>query len=68
MNTLVVLVSLMGGVSAFGFIGVVLGPLVAAIITALVESYVVPAPEAEAPPPPPPLDSPPPPEVQERAA
>jgi predicted PurR-regulated permease PerM len=68
MNTLVVLVSLLGGVSAFGFIGVVLGPLVAAIITALVESYVVPAPEAEAPPPPPPLDSPPPPEVQESAA
>ena len=46
MNTLVMLVSLMGGVSAFGFIGIVLGPLVAAVVTALVESY-----EAEADPP-----------------
>ena len=42
MNTMVLLVSLMGGVSAFGFIGIVLGPLVAAIVTALVESYTVP--------------------------
>jgi predicted PurR-regulated permease PerM len=40
MNTLVMLVSLLGGVSAFGFIGIVLGPLVAAMITALVETYV----------------------------
>jgi predicted PurR-regulated permease PerM len=39
MNTLVLVISLMGGVSAFGFIGIVLGPLVAAILTALVESY-----------------------------
>jgi predicted PurR-regulated permease PerM len=39
MNTLVLIISLMGGVSAFGFIGIVLGPLVAAILTALVESY-----------------------------
>jgi len=45
MNTLVMLVSLMGGVSAFGFIGIVLGPLVAAIVTALAESYM-PAPPA----------------------
>ncbi len=35
----VLLLSLIGGVSAFGFIGIVLGPLVVAIITALVESY-----------------------------
>jgi hypothetical protein len=41
MNTMVLLVSLMGGVSAFGFIGIVLGPLVAAVVTALVESYTV---------------------------
>ena len=47
MNTLVLLVSLLGGVAAFGFIGVVLGPLVAAIITALVESYLLPTPETE---------------------
>jgi predicted PurR-regulated permease PerM len=39
MNTLVLILSLLGGVSAFGFIGIVLGPLVAAILTALVGSY-----------------------------
>jgi len=39
MNTLVLVVSLLGGVSAFGFIGIVLGPVVAAVVTALVESY-----------------------------
>jgi predicted PurR-regulated permease PerM len=48
MNTMVLLVSLMGGVSAFGFIGIVLGPLVAAIVTALVEIYTV-SPTAETP-------------------
>jgi predicted PurR-regulated permease PerM len=50
MNTLVLVISLLGGVSAFGFIGIVLGPLVAAILTALVESY------HQAPPAPPPPD------------
>jgi predicted PurR-regulated permease PerM len=39
MNTLVLIISLLGGVSAFGFIGIVLGPVVAAVVTALVESY-----------------------------
>lgn len=39
LNTLVLILSLMGGVSAFGFIGIVLGPLVAAILTALIESH-----------------------------
>jgi predicted PurR-regulated permease PerM len=39
MNTLVLIISLLGGVSAFGFIGIVVGPLVAALLTALVESY-----------------------------
>ncbi len=48
MNTLVLIISLMGGVSAFGFIGIVLGPLVAALLTALVESYQA---EPEAAPP-----------------
>jgi predicted PurR-regulated permease PerM len=48
MNTLVLILSIMGGVSAFGFIGIVLGPLVAALLTALVESYQ----PAHAPPPP----------------
>jgi predicted PurR-regulated permease PerM len=57
MNTLVLIISLMGGVSAFGFIGIVLGPLVAAILTALVESYhqepepVVATAPADGPPP-----------------
>jgi predicted PurR-regulated permease PerM len=39
MSTLVLIISLLGGVSAFGFIGIVLGPVVAAVLTALVESY-----------------------------
>jgi predicted PurR-regulated permease PerM len=39
MNTLVLIISLLGGMKAFGFIGIVLGPLVAALLTALVESY-----------------------------
>jgi predicted PurR-regulated permease PerM len=41
MSTLVLIISLLGGVSAFGFIGIVLGPVVAAVLTALVESYVL---------------------------
>ena len=54
MNTLVLIISLMGGVSAFGFIGIVIGPLVAALVTALVESYhaapePAPAPAVEPP-------------------
>jgi predicted PurR-regulated permease PerM len=55
LNTLVLLVSLLGGVSAFGFIGIVLGPLVAALATAVFESYLEPL-----PPPPPPADVAPP--------
>jgi predicted PurR-regulated permease PerM len=39
MSTLVLIISLMGGVSAFGFIGIVLGPLVAALLAAIVEAY-----------------------------
>jgi len=52
MSTLVLVISLLGGVSAFGFIGIVLGPVVAAVLTALVESYALEpeeAPEAHAP-------------------
>jgi len=51
MSTLVLIISLLGGVSAFGFIGIVLGPVVAAVLTALVESYaLVPEePETETP-------------------
>jgi predicted PurR-regulated permease PerM len=39
LSTLVLVISLLGGVSAFGFIGIVLGPLVAALVTAIFESY-----------------------------
>jgi predicted PurR-regulated permease PerM len=45
MNGLLVFISLMGGVSAFGFIGIVLGPLVAATVVALLDSYTEPMPE-----------------------
>jgi predicted PurR-regulated permease PerM len=55
MNTLVLIISLMGGVAAFGFIGIVLGPLVTVLLTAILDSYYVrpdesllaPAPAAE---------------------
>jgi predicted PurR-regulated permease PerM len=48
LNTLVLLVSLLGGVTAFGFIGIVLGPVVAALFTALVGSYLLsPSPTEE---------------------
>jgi predicted PurR-regulated permease PerM len=65
MNTLVLIISLLGGVSAFGFIGIVLGPVVAAVVTALVESYQLqpeelPPAEALPAPPPPPEPKPPP--------
>jgi len=65
MSTLVLIISLLGGVGAFGFIGIVLGPVVAAVLTALVESYVlVPEEEPDAPapaaaPPPGPGEAPP---------
>jgi predicted PurR-regulated permease PerM len=49
MNGLVIFISLMGGVSAFGLIGLVLGPLVVATVTALLETYT----SEEAPSPPP---------------
>jgi len=50
LSMLVLIISLMGGVSAFGFIGVVLGPLVVALLTAIFESYeALPAPAAATP-------------------
>jgi predicted PurR-regulated permease PerM len=52
MSTLVLIISLLGGVSAFGFIGIVLGPVVGAVLTAFIKTYaLVPeaAPEAPAP-------------------
>ena len=38
-STPVLMISLLGGLSAFGFIGMVIGPLVGALLTALVQSY-----------------------------
>jgi predicted PurR-regulated permease PerM len=43
MNGLVTFVALLGGVAAFGFIGLVFGPVVVAIGTALMEAYLAPA-------------------------
>lgn len=58
-STPVLIISLLGGLSAFGFIGIVVGPLVAALLTALLQSYqasitpLTPAlPGGPAPPPP----------------
>jgi predicted PurR-regulated permease PerM len=49
MSTLTLIISLLGGVSAFGFIGIVLGPVVAAVLTALVQTYaMLPEPEPAA--------------------
>jgi predicted PurR-regulated permease PerM len=49
LNGLLVFISLMGGVSAFGFIGIVLGPLVAATVVALLDSYTEPLPDETEP-------------------
>ena len=43
MNGLLMFVSLLGGVSVFGLLGVVLGPLVMAIALGLFEAYAGPA-------------------------
>jgi predicted PurR-regulated permease PerM len=42
MNGLLMFISLLGGVSAFGLLGLVLGPLVTAIVTGLFEAYTTP--------------------------
>ena len=36
-------ISLLGGVSVFGLLGLVLGPLVSAIVTGLFEAYAAPS-------------------------
>lgn len=45
MNGLVMFVALLGGVAAFGVIGLVFGPVVVAVATGLLEVYVRPVPE-----------------------
>jgi predicted PurR-regulated permease PerM len=42
MNGLLMFISLLGGVSVFGLLGLVLGPLVTAIVAGLFEAYVSP--------------------------
>lgn len=42
MNGLLMFISLLGGVSVFGLLGLVLGPLVTAIVTGLFEAYTSP--------------------------
>jgi predicted PurR-regulated permease PerM len=42
MNGLLMFISLLGGVSVFGLLGIVLGPLVTAIVTGLFEAYAAP--------------------------
>jgi predicted PurR-regulated permease PerM len=53
MSTLMLIICLLGGVSAFGFIGIVLGPVVGAVLSAFVKTYVLEADEVAAAVPPP---------------
>jgi predicted PurR-regulated permease PerM len=48
LNGLLVFISLLGGISAFGLIGIVLGPIVVATTLSLLDAYGVPAPGPEA--------------------
>jgi predicted PurR-regulated permease PerM len=43
MNGLLMFISLLGGVSVFGLIGLVLGPVITAIVSGLFEAYAGPA-------------------------
>jgi predicted PurR-regulated permease PerM len=45
MNGLLVLISLLGGISAFGLIGVVIGPVIVATMASLLSAYTGPAAE-----------------------
>ena len=49
MNGLLVLISLLGGISAFGLIGVVLGPVVVATMASLLSAYTGPGAERPIP-------------------
>ena len=42
MNGLLVLISLLGGIAAFGLIGLVIGPVVVATMTSLLSAYTGP--------------------------
>ena len=43
MNALLILVSVLGGISVFGFLGFILGPIVVAIATTILDVYTKPA-------------------------
>jgi len=43
MNGLVTLIALLGGVVAFGFIGLIFGPVVIAVAKALLDAYLSPS-------------------------
>lgn len=49
LNGLLVFISILGGIAAFGFLGIVLGPIVIAVADALVEVYTAKQPLARAP-------------------
>lgn len=42
MNALLVLLSILGGISVFGFLGFVLGPIVVALASAILDAYTAP--------------------------
>jgi len=42
MNALLVLLSILGGISAFGFLGFVMGPIVVALASAILDAYTSP--------------------------
>jgi len=44
MNSLLILVSVLGGISVFGFLGFILGPIVVAIATTILNVYTEPSP------------------------
>jgi predicted PurR-regulated permease PerM len=47
MNGLLILISLIGGIGAFGLIGIVIGPVVVATMTSLLTAYTGPAAPSE---------------------
>lgn len=54
MNGLLVFISILGGVVAFGLVGLLLGPILVALGATVIEYYTSLSPAADLPPPPPP--------------
>ena len=59
MNGLLVFISILGGVAAFGLLGILLGPIVVALGATVIEYYTSLRPAQAASPPPPPAQTPP---------